>query len=112
MNNNDNVWIQLGTRLHMLVYRAKTATWEVWTATNSRSGDSAKWLGTYMELHADGKCEQHYRSEVDIRCITVRPSLWEYVCTGGGPDDRCYFGPSNLCPHCERRHYGERKETE
>jgi len=75
MSDNNNVWIQPGTRLHMLVYRPHTRTWEVWVATDSRQGDSAKWLGTYMELHADGRCDQHYRSEVDIRCITVRGGM-------------------------------------
>lgn len=110
MSNNDNIWIQPGTRLHMLVYRPQTATWEVWTSTNSRQGDSAKWLGTYMELHVDGKCEQHYRSEVDIRCITVRPSLWEYICTGSGQPGECALGARPSCPHCELRQYAERKE--
>ena len=70
MSSRNNVWIQPGTRLHMLVY--KEGKWQVWVATNSRSGDSDNWLGTYMELSVDGTCEQHYRSETSIRSITVR----------------------------------------
>jgi len=68
----NNVWIQPGTRLHMLTYQPHTRSWQVWIATNSRSGNSDQWLGTYLEVFADGRCEQQYRSEVDIRCITVR----------------------------------------
>jgi hypothetical protein len=72
MSAKNNIWLQPGTRAHMLVYRPHTNTWQVWTSTNSRSGDSDTWLGTYMELYADGSCIQHYRSEADIHCITVR----------------------------------------
>ena len=68
----NNVWLQPGTRAHMLVYRPHTNTWQVWFATNNRSNDSDTWLGTYMEVYPCGRCEQHYRSETDIRCITVR----------------------------------------
>lgn len=68
--NKNNVWIQPGTRLHMLVY--KHGVWQVWVATNDRSGDSDKWLGTFMELHPDGTCVQEYRSETDIRSIVIR----------------------------------------
>lgn len=68
--NSDNIWIQPGTRLHMLVY--KEGKWQIWVATNSRSGNSDTWLGSFMELHSDGRCLQHYRSETDIHCITVR----------------------------------------
>jgi len=70
----NNVWLQPGTRAHMLVYRPITNTWQLWTATNKRSGNSDTWFGTYMELYADGTCIQHYRSETEVREITVRPA--------------------------------------
>jgi hypothetical protein len=76
MNENaDRVWLHPGTRAQMLVYRTETKTWQVWTATNSRRGDSRLWLGTYMELHADGKCVQHNRTATDETEIVVRPSF-------------------------------------
>jgi hypothetical protein len=70
----NNIWLQPGTRAHMLVYRPLTNTWQVWTSTNCRSGNSDSWLGTYMELYADGMCVQHYRSETELREIIVRPT--------------------------------------
>jgi hypothetical protein len=77
-NNDNNIWLQPGTRAHMLVYKPETNSWQVWTSTNTRSGDSSKWLGTYMELFSDGMCLQHYRSETDIHCITVRQGQTQY----------------------------------
>jgi len=72
MSESNNIWVQLGTRLHMLVYNVQHKQWEVWTSTNNRSGDSSKWLGTYLLLHADGKCEQHHRSETEVTSFVVR----------------------------------------
>lgn len=68
----NNIWLQPGTRAHMLVYRGDH--WEVWTATNSRSGGSAAWLGTYMKLYADGKCIQCIRTETEWREFIIRPA--------------------------------------
>ena len=72
--NSDKVWLQPGTRAMMLIYRTDTRTWQVWTATNSRNGDSRAWLGTYMELHEDGKCVQHNRTATSEEEIVVRPT--------------------------------------
>jgi len=74
MSSKYNVWLQPGTRAHMLVYRPDTHSWQLWTATNTRQGDSSTWYGTYMEVYADGRCEQHYRSQTEVREIVVRPS--------------------------------------
>ena len=71
-DNSQNIWLQPGTRLHMLVYRE--GVWQVWTATNSRSGDSDLWCGTFMELHPNGKCIQRIRGEVEVREIVIRPA--------------------------------------
>lgn len=68
----SNIWLQPGTRCHMLVYRE--GVWQVWTATNSRQGDSDLWCGTYMELHPNGMCIQRIRGEVDVRDIVIRPA--------------------------------------
>lgn len=73
MTNADKVWIHPGTRLHMLVYNLDTHVWEVWTATDSRSGDSKHWHGTYMELHSDGKCVQRNRTETIEQELVIRP---------------------------------------
>ena len=70
---HENIWMQPGTRCHMLVY--KRGVWQVWTATSSRSGDSDKWCGTYMELHPDGKCVQRTREEVYVNDFVVRPAI-------------------------------------
>jgi len=72
MSESNNIWMQLGTRCHMLVHNPQTNVWEVWTSTNSRSGDSSKWLGTYLELHSDGRCIQHIRSETEVSAIVIR----------------------------------------
>jgi hypothetical protein len=71
--NTDRVWLQPGTRAQMLIYRTESKTWQVWTATNSRTGDSRLWLGTYMELFPDGTCIQHNRTAVEETAIVVRP---------------------------------------
>jgi len=68
----ENIWLQPGTRAHMLVY--KSGKWQLWTSTNSRQGDSDLWLGTYMELHPNGKCIQCIRGEVEVRDIVIRPA--------------------------------------
>jgi hypothetical protein len=68
--NSQNIWLTLGTRAHMLVY--KSTHWELWTATNSRSGDSSKWLGTYMCLYPDGTCIQYIRTEVEYKELRIR----------------------------------------
>ena len=69
-----NVWLQPGTRAHMLVYRPDTHSWRVWTSTNSRQGSDRNWHGTYMEMYSDGRCVQVDVSECDLREITIRPS--------------------------------------
>lgn len=74
--HSPNIWLQPGTRAHMLVY--KQDHWEVWVATNSRSGDSSTWLGTYMELYPNGKCIQSIRTEVEVREFVIRSSLGDY----------------------------------
>ena len=68
----ENIWMQPGTRVHMLVY--KHGVWQVWTATDNRSGDSQQWHGTFMELHPDGKCVQRTQTEAYISEFTVRPA--------------------------------------
>ena len=73
----NNIWLQPGTRLHMLVYRE--GVWQVWIATNSRSGDSDEWLGTYMDLHPNGMCVQHLRSETEISEIVIRPATGDAI---------------------------------
>ena len=73
--SDDNVWLQPGTRAHMLVYRPITRSWQVWTATNKRSGNSDTWLGTYMEMHPTGQCTQHIRTETEVRDMEIRPAL-------------------------------------
>ena len=70
--NEQNIWLQPGTRLHMLVY--KDGIWQVWVAANNRSGDSDLWCGTFMELHPNGKCIQRIRGEVEVRDIVIRPA--------------------------------------
>jgi len=72
MAGSENIWLQPGTRLHMLVY--KQGVWQVWTATDNRSGDSSQWHGTFMELHADGKCVQRTQEETYINELTIRPA--------------------------------------
>ena len=76
MAHSPNIWLQPGTRAHMLVY--KETHWEVWVATNCRSGDSSTWFGTYMELYPNGKCIQSIRTEVEVRDIVIRSSLGDY----------------------------------
>lgn len=70
----NNVWLQPGTRAHMLVYRPDTRSWQLWTATNSRTGSSRNWNGTFMEMYPDGRCIQVDVSQTDLREITIRPS--------------------------------------
>lgn len=70
-----NVWLQPGTRAHMVVYRPEARSWQVWVATNSRSGDSANWLGTYLECYPDGCVIQVTKTETDVRAITVRDAM-------------------------------------
>lgn len=61
------LWLQPGTRLHMVVRRdAEPSTvdeylWEIWTATDSRTGDSRQWRGTFLRLHPDGSIVQVHR---------------------------------------------------
>ena len=74
--NQHNIWIQPGTRLHMLVYRPYRETWQVWTATDSRQGSSMQWKGTYMELFTNGKCMQHLRTEAEESVICVREAAY------------------------------------
>jgi hypothetical protein len=76
MAHSPNIWLQPGTRAHMLVYKGDH--WEVWVATNSRSGDSSTWLGTYMELYPNGKCIQSIRTEAEVREFVIRSSLGDY----------------------------------
>ncbi len=64
------LWLQPGTRLHMIVrrmqkvhadgnfYECDAASWEIWTATDSRTGDSSQWHGTFLRLHPDGSIVQ------------------------------------------------------
>jgi len=72
MADRENIWLQPGTRVHMLVY--KDGKWQVWTSTNTRSGDSDLWCGTYMELHPNGMCIQCTRTEAYVNNIVVRPA--------------------------------------
>jgi hypothetical protein len=73
--SKNNIWLQPGTRAHMLVYQPITGSWRVWTSTNSRSGSDREWCGTYMEMHPDGRCIQVTRTETDYHEITVRPAF-------------------------------------
>lgn len=72
---NPSIFIPLGTRLHMIVRRLSreyalcNATvaedaydYEIWTATNTRAGDSSTWLGTYIRVQPDGKVFQCTRT--------------------------------------------------
>ena len=70
-----NVWLQPGTRAHMLVYQPNTKSWQLWVATDSRSGNSDNWLGTYLECYPDGCVVQVYKSETDLRTIIVRDAM-------------------------------------
>ena len=100
--SKNNVWLQPGTRAHMLVYRPDTRSWQLWTATDKRSGNSDTWYGTYLEVFDDGRCIQHNRHPSDVREIEIRPSPeYEYVCVNG--HDRCYLGPTSDCLYCEQR---------
>lgn len=69
-SEKQNIWLQPGTRAHMLVYKGDH--WQVWTATNSRSGRSEGWLGTYMKLYPDGKCVQCIETGVEWREFIIR----------------------------------------
>src|SRR6187551_1383222 len=71
-DNQANIWLQPGTRVHMLVY--KQGAWQVWTATDKRSGDSDLWCGTYMELHPNGMAIQCTRTEAYVNSIIIRPA--------------------------------------
>lgn len=71
-SESEAVWIGLGTRLSMLVYKPRRNVWQIWTATNSRMGDSDLWLGTYLEVYNCGMCTQHYRSETEQRQLIIR----------------------------------------
>jgi len=73
--NSDRVWLQPGTRAQMLIYRTESKTWQVWTATSSRTGDSRLWLGTYMELYPDGACMQINRTATEETAIMIRPKF-------------------------------------
>lgn len=53
------LWLQPGTRLHMIVRRPDCD--EIWTSTNSRTGDSKHWFGTFLRLHPDGSIVQVHR---------------------------------------------------
>lgn len=62
-----HLWLQPGTRLHMVVEQrssdefasyAGASTWEVWTSTDSRTGDSKNWHGTFLRLYPDGTIDQ------------------------------------------------------
>ena len=66
----DNIWLQPGTRLHMIIDRV--SHWEVWTATNKRTGDSSTWLGTWLELYPDGACIQGIRTETYGKTMEIR----------------------------------------
>lgn len=56
------LWLQPGTRLHMIVRRKSTDDqlyiYEIWTATDSRTGDSSLWHGTFVRLYPDGSMVQ------------------------------------------------------
>lgn len=69
-NNARNIWLQPGTRVHMVVDRV--SHWEVWTATDKRTGDSAAWLGTYFELYWTGEVIQCIRTNTDMRRFVIR----------------------------------------
>lgn len=71
----NNIWLQLGTRAHMLVYRPLTNSWQIWTATNTRTGNSDLWLGTYMEVFPNGQCIQHIRTASEVRELEIRPPV-------------------------------------
>lgn len=80
---DTSIWVQLGTRLHMVVYRPTRHVWQIWTSTNRRQGDSSTWLGTYIELYRCGKATQHTRRDTDESMIVIRPC------------------PVDECEHCE-----------
>jgi hypothetical protein len=58
---DPHIWLQPGTRLHMLVVRSDHV--EVWTATNSRIGDSANWFGSYIAVYHNGDVISVTRNE-------------------------------------------------
>jgi hypothetical protein len=72
MADRENIWLQPGTRAHMLVY--KSGVWQVWTATTRRDGDSDMWLGTFMELHPNGMCVQRTITAEYVNDMVVRPA--------------------------------------
>lgn len=73
-SSEKHLWLQPGTRLHMVVQRQDemqsdgwgnfdgwTHFFEVWTSTDKRTGDSSTWHGTFLRLHPDGRIEQVHR---------------------------------------------------
>lgn len=60
-----HLWMQPGTRLHMIVHDGADnwphSTWDIWTATDKRTGDSSTWQGTFLRLHNEGRIEQIHR---------------------------------------------------
>jgi hypothetical protein len=59
-----HIWLQPGTRLHMIVCREDH--YEIWTATSSRIGDSSTWTGTYIQLYNDGCMYNVTRTEAGV----------------------------------------------
>lgn len=60
----------LGTRLHIMVHREDH--WEIWTASNTRAGDSSTWLGTFFRLYPDGTVYQVTRREEGESDLQIR----------------------------------------
>jgi hypothetical protein len=80
------LWLQPGTRLHMVVRRLNRTyalynvdacedafDYEIWTATDSRTGDSSQWHGTFLLVRCDGVIMQMHRDphgiETELRVM-------------------------------------------
>jgi hypothetical protein len=92
-DGDNNVWLQPGTRAHMLVYRPMSHSWQVWTATDKRSGNSDTWLGTFMEVFPTGQCTQHVRTETEVRDMEIRPAVVEQSSATHELDIHCINHP-------------------
>lgn len=65
-----HIWLQPGTRLHMVVVRSDHV--ELWTSTNTRIGDSASWLGSYIAVYCNGDVISHQRGATHEDQFVIR----------------------------------------
>lgn len=58
MLSSRRLGVPMGTRLEMITHHPQERVWKVWVAIKSKQVPPEQYLGTYLELHQDGRVIQ------------------------------------------------------